>query len=158
MRSLFSVLAASLFMLLVAPSAGAQAQKTVPYWASIRASEVNMRVGPGSEFRVVWIYRRPGLPFKVLRVREGWRLVEDPGGMRGWVAGRLLSPERTVVVVGKNNTAMRVEPITNSGVRWWLQPGVVGLLQDCSGGWCRVDVRGHRGWVQADRLWGDEAA
>ncbi|WP_216074561.1 SH3 domain-containing protein, partial [Acinetobacter baumannii] len=51
----------------------------------MRAKEVNMRVGPSPEFRIAWVYRRPGLPLKVLRMREGWRLVEDPDGARGWV-------------------------------------------------------------------------
>jgi len=44
-----------------------------------------MRVGPGEDYRINWVYHRAHLPVKVLRVMEGWRLIEDPDGARGWV-------------------------------------------------------------------------
>ena len=72
-----------------------QAQdREVPYWASLRADEINMRVGPSADYKIDWVYRRRGLPVKVVRVMEGWRLIEDPDGARGWVASRLLDPDR----------------------------------------------------------------
>jgi SH3-like domain-containing protein len=37
----------------------------VPYWAALRAGEVNMRVGPSEDFPIEWVYRRQGLPVKV---------------------------------------------------------------------------------------------
>ncbi|MBU0669668.1 MAG: hypothetical protein KJ703_02670, partial [Alphaproteobacteria bacterium] len=33
-------------------------------------------------------------------------------------------------------------------------PGVVGVIGDCSEGWCEFDVDGRRGWVRQDRLFG----
>jgi hypothetical protein len=54
--------------------------REVPYWASIKAEKLNLRAGPGRDFPVQWVYRRPGLPLKVIRVHEGWRLVRDPAG------------------------------------------------------------------------------
>ena len=70
-----------------------------PYWASVRAGEVNMRVGPGEDYRILWVYHRPHLPFKVLRIKEGWRFVEDPDGAKGWVLARFLTRERTAFVM-----------------------------------------------------------
>lgn len=116
-----------------------------------------MRVGPSAEFRIAWVYRRPGLPLKVLRMREGWRLVEDPDGERGWVVARLLEDERGVIVTGEGHAALRAEPDASAELRWRLEPGVVGRLETCEAGWCRITVAGtYRGWVAADRLWGDE--
>lgn len=150
------ILAASLFLpfALSASPSGAQ-QRETPYWATIRAEELNMRVGPSAEFRIEWIYRRPGLPLKVLRLREGWRLVEDPDGAQGWVVARLLNDERGVIVTGNGYAAMRAEPASSSPLKWRLEPGVIGRLEECADGWCRIDVAGHRGWVEASRLWGD---
>jgi SH3-like domain-containing protein len=37
-----------------------------------------MRVGPSEAYPIEWVYRRQGLPVKVVRVMQGWRLVEGP--------------------------------------------------------------------------------
>lgn len=144
------------FILLLSTPAAAQDRPT-PYWATVKAKELNMRVGPSAEFRIAWVYRRPGLPLKVLRLREGWRLVEDPDGTRGWVVARLLDAKRGVIVTGDGYAAMRTEPSDSSELRWRLEPGVVGSLETCEAGWCRISIdQRYRGWVAADRLWGDE--
>jgi len=142
-----------LFLGLFAISADAQ-DRDVPYWASIRASELNLRVGPSADFKIAWVYRRKGLPVKVVRVVEGWRLIEDPDGARGWVVARLLDPDRGAIVIGKGLAAIREEPRDRSTLRWNAETGVVGKLGDCENGWCEMDVQGHKGWVQQNRLWG----
>ena len=64
--------------LLSSSAAWAEDDVEIPYWASVRVGEVNMRVGPGEDYRILWVYKRPMLPLKVVRVKEGWRLVRDP--------------------------------------------------------------------------------
>jgi SH3-like domain-containing protein len=133
----------------------AQAQdREVPYWATIRAEEMYMRVGPSRDYKVEWVYKRPGLPMKVVRVVDGWRLVRDHEGAQGWVAASLLSPDRGAVVVGEGLAAMRAEPSDGAALKWNAEPGVIGELGDCEDGWCQFDVDGRRGWVRAERLWG----
>lgn len=126
----------------------------VPYWASIRVGEVNMRVGPGEDYRINWIYRRPHLPMKVLRTMEGWRLVQDPDGARGWMLARFLSRERGGYIRGKGLVAMRDKADPDGRVLWRLSPGVVGKLDDCKDNWCRFEVDGHTGFVPQERIWG----
>lgn len=144
----------SLTIMCVAVPASAQ-QREVPYWASLRSGEVNMRVGPSEDYPVEWHYRRVGLPVKVVRLHEGWRLVVDAEGARGWILSRLLSPERSALVIGDGLADMRAGPSGSADLRWQLQPGVVGVMGECKDGWCHINVKGHRGWVLADRLWGD---
>lgn len=150
---MFRRLILSLIVLTLAVPAGAQ-DREVPYWATLRADEVNMRVGPGRDYKIDWVYRRAGLPMKVVRLVEGWRLVEDPDGARGWVVARLLSPERGAIVIGKGLAAMREAATDSAPVLWSAETGVVGRLGECADGWCRFDVRGREGWVRAERLWG----
>lgn len=127
---------------------------SVPYWASINAEVVNMRVGPSTSYRIAWVYKRDGLPLRVLRKKEGWRLVEDPDGDRGWVLGRFLSRERTAIVVGDGHAEMRDEVGEGRRLLWRLAPGVTGKLGDCEANWCELDAAGHKGLVRQDRLWG----
>lgn len=130
----------------------------MPYWATLRADEVNMRVGPSADFPIDWVYRRAGLPVKVIRLNLGWRLVEDPDGTRGWIVARLLSPARGAIVIGEELAAMRDAPGSAAGeagpLLWNTEPGVVGALGDCEAGWCEFDIQGRKGRVEQHRLWG----
>ena len=125
-----------------------------PYWASIRSDEVNMRVGPGEDYRIVWVYHRQHLPLKVLRLKEGWRLVQDPGGAQGWVLARLLTRERSGFISGKEPAEMHEQANANSRLLWRLAPGVVGQLGNCTSGWCQLAVGPRQGYVEQTRLWG----
>ncbi|MET0179442.1 MAG: SH3 domain-containing protein [Novosphingobium sp.] len=136
--------------------APARAQNAeVPYWASLTASKVNMRVGPARNYNIAWVYRRDGLPLKVVRVHQGWRLVEDPDGAKGWVLARFLSRARTALVRGRV-AELREEPGAGR-LRWRVEPGVVGALGECRSGWCELDVGGRKGWIDADAIWGEGA-
>ena len=149
--------AAILIALAVAVPGPACAQdREVPYWATIRgsASELNMRVGPSADYPISWVYKRPGLPVKVMRVHESWRLVQDPSGAKGWVASRLLSPERGAIVTGGRPVPMRESASSEAVVKWFVAAGVVGKLGDCMMGWCRFTVGPQDGWVEQARLWG----
>lgn len=140
---------------LAASSMAVHAQEVeVPYWASIRAEEVNMRVGPSPNYQIAWVYKRPHLPLKVLRIKEGWRFVEDPDGAKGWVVARFLSRDRGAIVKGKDVAQMRSQPEASAPVLWNVEPGVVGQLGTCEANWCQLEVKGRSGWIAQSSLWG----
>lgn len=134
------------------PAAAQDAE--LPYWASISAEEAYMRVGAGPQFPIAWVYKRRDLPVKVVRLMQGWRYVEEPDGTTGWISVGLLSAKRTAMVVGEDLAPMRDAPEASAQLKWNLEPGVIGDLDECTQGWCELDVDGHRGWVEQSRLWG----
>ena len=153
-RSLTAMCLAALFAVsLLGTTAHAQNRET-PYWATLRFDEVNMRVGPSQEYRIEWVYKREGLPVKVLRVREGWRLVEDHEGTQGWVAASQLSPRLGALVQGDDLADLRAEPSATAALNWRAEPGVVGELMRCRDDYCEIDVAGRSGWILQERLWG----
>ncbi|WP_233998507.1 SH3 domain-containing protein [Erythrobacter sp. YT30] len=125
-------------------------------WRSLRYEEVRMRVGPSQDYPIDWIYKRKGLPVKVIRKREAWSLVVDHEGTQGWVADSQLSKARGGMVKGEGVTELRAEPNANAQIRWRAEPGVVGKLGACQADWCEMEVDGRTGWVQRGRLWGVE--
>ncbi len=144
----------ALALFVAAPALAADADE-VPYWASLRADEVNLRVGPAETYRIAWVYHRAGLPMKVLRKMEGWRLVQDPDGARGWMLARFLKRDRGAIVRGEGLAEMREKGDPGAKLLWRLEPGVSGHLGDCDAGWCRLDLGGgHVGYLLQDRLWG----
>lgn len=152
MSKLFPFVCLALLIGIAFPAAAQN--REIPYWASIRVDEVNMRVGPGGTYRIAWVYRRKNLPVKVVRLMHGWRLVEDPDGERGWMLGRFLTLDRGAIVTGEDVADMREEASAASRLLWRVEPGVVGRLGDCDAGWCRFDVDGRTGFVAQSRLWG----
>ncbi len=157
-RAISRLLLTAAAMVVTAPAAwGSRADIPVPGWASLRATkdnEINMRAGPGEDYRIVWVYHHPHLPVRVLRESAGWRLVQDPDGARGWVILGFLNHERTAYVTAGDPVAMRAGPDTKARLLWRLATGVTGTLGPCDKSWCQMDVDGRKGYVTAARLWG----
>lgn len=137
---------------LLATEAAAQV-KQPPYWASIVPNAARTRTGPGRNFPAVWMYKRSGLPVRVVQVFPAWRKVEDPDGAQGWMQANMLSDERTGMVRGEVRP-LRGAPDSGAAIVWRVEPGVVGKLRRCGNGWCELDVAGKRGWIEATHLWG----
>lgn len=124
-----------------------------PYWASLRNQPANLRVGPGREYRISWVYVRAGVPVKVLRSIGGWRLIEDVDGARGWMLAQFLTRGRTATV--KGGIAEIRENSDGSGrLLWRAAPGVTGKLGDCGPMWCKIDIDGRHGYVAKAAVWG----
>lgn len=138
--------------LMVAPAA-ISAQKKVPYWSSINAGKARMRTGPGQQFPASWMYQRAGLPVKVLATYPNWRKIEDPDGTQGWMQANLLSDKRTAIV-RDDVRPMREKPNADARIVWRAEPGVVGKISDCANGWCKFDVTGRLGYIEAAHIWG----
>ena len=143
-------------LLLGTPPAAAQQARKLPYWASISAGRAMMRTGPAKEYPAVWEYRRADLPIRVVQVFKDWRKIQDPDGTTGWMQVKLLSDTRTALVTGNENQTLYEKPDGSSAVRYYVQPGVVGRLSECSPAWCRFDVKGRRGYIRVSTLYGLE--
>ncbi len=126
-----------------------------PYWASLRDQPANLRVGPGREYRISWVYVRAGLPLKVLRMIGGWRLVEDIDGARGWMLAQFLTRNRTATVKGAI-AEIRENSDGSGRLLWRAEPGVTGKLGECGPAWCKFDIDGRRGFVAKAAVWGAE--
>ena len=70
----------------------------LPRFVSLKAKRVNMRVGPGRDYQVQWLYIRKNLPMEVIQEFGNWRKVRDPNGVEGWILHSLLSGNRVVIV------------------------------------------------------------
>jgi SH3-like domain-containing protein len=107
--SLFTRLIALFAVLIAVPAFAEKDSKAPPFWGSLKAKEVNMRSGPGEDYHITHVYRREGLPIKVLREMEIWRLVEDPGGTRGWMMVRFITRSRSAIINGKDDQRFQIE-------------------------------------------------
>lgn len=125
----------------------------LPRFVSLRASEINLRIGPGTRFPIDWVYRRPGLPVEIINEHDTWRQIRDHENTVGWVHMSMLSSRRGVLIVGELRT-LRRDPDDLSQPVAYLEPGVVGQLERCAQGWCRVEVAGVSGWLSRHEVFG----
>jgi len=136
---------------------GAVTGLPVPRFVSLKASEVNSRVGPGSEYQIAWVFKRAGLPVEVLAEFESWRQVRDSEGGTGWVAAALLSARRTAVVAPwvKERTVFALTSSRGgSSEVARIEPGAIVDIMSCDGEACEVYAGQQKGWVPQKNLWG----
>ena len=134
----------------------------LPRFASLKSDRVNVRAGPGVDYKIAWVFRRAGLPVEVIRELEGWRQVRDSEGATGWVLATMLSGRRTALVMpwelkagqAAPQTPLRVDDSASAKVIAQLEAGVLAAVVSCDGRWCRISVDDVRGYVEQKRLWG----
>ena len=129
----------------------------VPRFVSLKASRVNVRVGPGEDYGVAWIFVKPGLPIEVIQEFDNWRRIRDSDGQVGWVFQSLLSGKRTAVVApwqGGEARPIRAAGDPDARITAYLTPGVMADIERCRSGWCQVSGSGFKGWIARDQLWG----
>jgi SH3-like domain-containing protein len=125
----------------------------VPRFASLRAKEVNVHVGPGTQYPIEWKLVKTSLPVEIIAEFDTWRKIRDWQGTEGWVHKSLLSGRRTVIVIGEIRNLYK-KATTAAPIVARLQPGVVAKVLECDNTWCRIDANRYRGWIERKMIWG----
>lgn len=131
----------------------------LPRFVSLKSSRVNLRIGPGRDYSVDWLYLKSGLPLEIIQEYDNWRRVRDSEGTEGWIYQSLLSGRRTGMTVpwhrGKDaNVTLHREPEDNADTIALIEPGTIGRIHVCNGKWCRMTFKGHKGWINQASVWG----
>jgi SH3-like domain-containing protein len=127
----------------------------LPRFASLRSDDVNMRAGPGTRYRIDWVYKRRDLPVEIEREFDVWRWVRDPEGIQGWIHQATLTGRRGFIVQ-KADVTLRSEANDTAAAVAVLKPGVIGRIRSCeaSSEWCNVQAGNYRGYLRRQQFWG----
>ena len=131
----------------------------LPRFVSLKSAKVNLRIGPGLNYAVDWMYLKSGLPMEIIQEYDNWRKVRDADGTEGWINQSLLSGRRTAIVTpwqrGKEaRLPLRREASDEAPLVAELEPGVIGTIRLCNGNWCQMEFGGTRGWINQSLVWG----
>lgn len=134
----------------------------LPRFVSLKSDRVNVRAGPGQQYKTQWVYSRAGLPVEVVREFEAWRQVRDADGATGWVLQTLLSGRRTAQVtpwdVKPGQASPQIDLLSDdrdgSPVVVKVEAGVIANVRSCDGRWCFIAIGDYRGYLAQRRLWG----
>lgn len=140
-----------------AQQVGPETGLPLPRFVSLKSSEVNVRVGPGSDYPIAWTYVRFGLPVEITQEFDNWRRIRDWEGNEGWVLSNLLAGDRTVIVLADGSgdpLAVHAQASNDSQVTARLEAGVIATVDRCENSWCRLTDSRFNGWVEQERVWG----
>jgi SH3-like domain-containing protein len=127
----------------------------LPRFASLRSDDVNMRAGPGTRYRIDWVYKRRDLPVEIEREFDVWRWVRDADGVQGWVHQATLMGRRSFIVQ-KTDATLRASSSDGASAVAILKPGVIGRIRSCpaNSDWCDVQTGSYRGYLRREAFWG----
>ena len=131
----------------------------LPRYVSLKSTRVNLRIGPGRDYPISWLYLKEGLPVEVVQEYQLWRRIRDSEGTEGWVYHSLLSGERTSIAAPwlKGKATMidvHTSPATDAPLVARIEPGVVTGVKECGSGWCELKVSDREGYVRQQEIWG----
>jgi SH3-like domain-containing protein len=129
------------------------ARPKLPRFVSLRADQVNLRVGPGQTYPIEWLLTRRGMPVEIVKEFQNWRMVRVWQDASGWILDRMVTAERHVIIDGAVRV-MRRRPDAQSEIVARAEPGVIARLLECQGDWCHIDAGGYQGWLQRSDVWG----
>jgi len=121
----------------------------------VRASEANLRSGPGTNHEKLWeVFKY--MPLKRLEKKGIWYKVSDVDGDAYWVYGSLITSKFKCAVVKDEKANVRSGPGTNH-----KQTSISPALKYYSfkvlkikGSWVHVqDEYGDKGWIYKPLLW-----
>jgi SH3-like domain-containing protein len=138
---------------ILCPPVLAKSGLPVPRFVSLRSPHINVRVGPGKDYPIEWVYVRANLPVEIIAEFENWRKIKDIEGSEGWVHQSMLSGTRHALIQ-KQIHDVKDKPAIDSRVLAQIEPDVMVRVQKCQGEWCRIQHDTIKGWLPKDSLWG----
>lgn len=121
-------------------------------FVSLKSSKINMRVGPGDEFPISWVFLRAGLPMMLIAEFQHWRKVRYLDNTEGWMHKNMISGRNTAIVLKDN--ALLYKRDSESCPIAKLEKDVVVRVLEKRNNWIKVDINKIKGWIFKENLWG----
>ena len=124
------------------------------YYLMLKNSKVNVRMGPGLDYPVKFIYKKKNLPVKVIDKKENFRKVIDYKKNSGWIHISQLKKVNSVIVLSKR--ILFKKPTFNSKPIANIESGRLFILEKCKKDWCEVNSQNYSGWITTENVWGKD--
>ena len=123
-------------------------------WGSLKYKKTYLRTGPSKENKVLWTYKKKGLPLRIMRKRSDWYYVEMADKEKGWVNSSQVSTKRTIIVIAEGLIPLRENPSANSRIIAKVEKNAIGDLLKCERVICEIDFYDVIGFMKKEFLWG----
>lgn len=131
----------------------ANAQDSEGLYGSIASNEVNVRVGPGTQYPISWVYKQKHWPIEAVAKHQGWYKVRDIDGEEGWIYSRFFSKKRYAIIENKNKSPVKMyKKRDGKKVVLLFEPGALIRINSCELDICRVSHGKTKGWMLKKHL------
>ena len=124
------------------------------YYLMLKNSKVNVRMGPGLDYPVKFIYKKKYLPVKIIDKKENFRKIIDHKKNSGWIHISQLKKVNSVIIL--SNRILFKKPSVYSRPIANIESGRLFVLDKCKKNWCKVSSQNYSGWIIMDNLWGKD--
>ena len=124
------------------------------YYLMLKNSKVNVRMGPGLDYPIKFIYKKKNLPVKVIDKKENFRKIIDHKKNSGWIHISQLKKINSIIVL--SNRILFKKPTFNSKPIANIESGRLFVLKKCKKDWCEVSSQNYSGWINMNDVWGKD--
>ena len=138
-----------LFLLFFPASLLAQEEN---HFLMLKNNEVNVRYGPSFEYPIKYIYKKTGLPLRVIDKKENFRRIIDHKKNGGWIHLSQLKKSKSFIT-----TEIKIlfkKPTKFSKPLAKIDKGRLLRVKECKDKWCNVKSGKFSGWIEKDNVWG----
>ena len=123
------------------------------YFVMLKNKKVNVRYGPSLDYPVKYVYRKIGLPLKVIDKKENFRRIIDHKKNSGWIHVSQLRPSRSLI--STNEKILFKKPTKYSKPLAKLDQGRLLKVIKCEEKWCNIKTGDYSCWIKKDdNIWG----
>ncbi len=122
------------------------------YFLTLKNNKVNVRYGPGFDYKIKYIYKKKNLPILVIDKKDNFRRVIDLKKNSGWIHRSQLKKSKSLILLKDqilfNSPSKFSKPLAK------LLKGRLLLIEKCKYKWCNIKTKDYEGWILNEGNWG----
>ena len=122
------------------------------FFLMLKNSKVNVRMGPGMDYPIKFIYKKKYLPVKIIDKKDNFRKIIDHKKNSGWIHWTQLKKVNSLLVL--SDRILFKKPTYNSKPLANIKSGRLFVLEKCKKNWCKVSSQNYSGWITVENAWG----
>ena len=126
----------------------------IPRFVSLKSNEVNLRVGPSTNYPIELMYITKNLPVEIIDEFDTWRKIKDHNRTVGWLHKSLIKGDRFILTGYKNGKNVNLYNRPNGRITGVIKKNNILDLKNCILYWCKVGHQNNIGWVLKKNNWG----
>ena len=126
----------------------------IPRFVSLKSNDVNLRVGPSTNYPITLKYITKNLPIEIIDEYDVWRKTRDHEGTTGWLHKSLIKGDRFILTGYMNEKDINLYDQPNGNVVGIIKKNNILDLKTCLLNWRRIRHNETKGWLVKKNIWG----
>ena len=119
----------------------------IPRFVSLKSNDVNLRVGPSTNYPIQLKYISQNLPVEIIDEFDVWRKARDHNGTIGWLHKSLITGERFILPGYKNEKEINLYNRPNGKIIGIIKKNNILYQEICIINWCKVSQNKIKVWL-----------